>query len=182
MEWNWRHSKYQIQNFIIKLHGKTPYGMFKQCLREMRTRFLKLDNPNILAEFEIFYSIAVYTYNKIRPLDQSKIDELESEFWELVFREKACLELMTTGRISQQTLETIMYMDELLFDWVVTLKVKDAYEHIKHNINNTLDIDSIPKLEVKERESWQRMILGDFEIEDQITVDTLLEQPNQKIQ
>lgn len=49
-DYNPRHSKYQIENFIIGINGRTQYGRYRQALRELYPRYRNIKNKisNIL--------------------------------------------------------------------------------------------------------------------------------------
>jgi hypothetical protein len=52
-DYNPKHSKYQIENYIIGLNGSTQYGQYKQALRELYPRFLNIKKGIVrVAEME----------------------------------------------------------------------------------------------------------------------------------
>lgn len=163
-----RHTKYQIKNFILRLNGKTDYGMYKQALREIKSRFdslktmykeykkiilddnvleyensLKCNQINeLLYEFNIFYNYAVQLKNKLGELTTERLEVLEADFWREQFKEKLCLELLGTGHISTSLLETIMYSESKIeiLTFMANLDKKKALDFLTaYTVNLTLD-------------------------------------------
>lgn len=103
-----RHSTYQILHFIINANGPHIYGQYKQCVREIISRMnIKDPDAETLRELYIFYDIYLQLKDKI---DFNKMDELEADFWTFKLKRRVAIEVLTMGRPSFGTLETILNM------------------------------------------------------------------------
>lgn len=106
--YNPRHSEYQIINFILKPNGRTIYGQYRQCIREIIAR---INNKNIdeasKKETLIFYDIYLQLKEQI---DFNKIDELEAEYWTETLKYKLALEVWVNGRPSLGTVDAVLNM------------------------------------------------------------------------
>lgn len=176
--WEWRHSRYQIENFIIRLNGVTPWGMFKQCMREMRARIERLTDPDIRREFNIIYSMAVRLYKEIGPFTIEKIKAMEEELWVTKMKRRALMELVTTGTIAITTMETLMVMPDVDVTTFFNLNRMTALQLL--NKSKVFNFENLELVEIEEGASWQKMILEGFEIEAPIMDALLLETPNPK--
>jgi len=136
-----RHSEYQITNFIIKLNGKTDYGQYRQCLRELVNRFKTLQNAEgfnrkeLIREFKIFYSVAKQLKEKIGVLTPHKKKVLESDFWVETFKYRIALELVCYGRPQMASIESVLAMPEkeIMLDFLDEITAPGAAKnYLKH--------------------------------------------------
>lgn len=157
------HSSFQIENFILIKNGRTTFGIYKQCLRELISRenslrniyaqkmkqdiaFEELEEKLALAkkegnntfevrrlqidraelaygvkdilkviseterEYRQFYNAGVFLKEKLGDLTKEKREKLEAELWVESCKYKACQDIMTTQRISVETLTMICSM------------------------------------------------------------------------
>lgn len=176
-----RHTRYQVQNFIIGLNGKTDYGMYRQCIREIMSRIDSIISTNkeyeeakhafssykeqakfmqlqeIMYEFNIFYNYAIQLKDRLGQLSSDQIEKLEAEFWQETFKEKICLELLGTGHVSPGLLETVMYSENKIdiLTFLANLDKKKALDYLtKHEVNLTLDT-KIEKLTINDIFNFQ---------------------------
>lgn len=97
------HTEYQILNFIINANGPHIYGRYRQCIREIAARMTNLDPRELL----VFYDIYLQLKEQIGDQD---LKILEAEFWTEKLKRRLALEILTQGRPSYGTLETIWNM------------------------------------------------------------------------
>ncbi len=113
--YNPRHSEYQIINFIIKPNGRTIYGQYRQCIREIIAR---ISNKNMdgatKKEALIFYDIYLQLKDQI---DFDNMEILEAQYWTETIKYKIALEVWVNGRPSLGTIEAALNMpnrDEMI--------------------------------------------------------------------
>jgi len=132
------HTRLQVRQFIIAKSGYTPWGMYRQCLREISTRWNALlrsmvavpepkpfgdahpvvvqlaqreagrrlrDRVRELAEFVILARHLKQAH--IGDVSPERRDELDDQFWCSQLVKRAALDVLTFGRVSAETLETI---------------------------------------------------------------------------
>jgi hypothetical protein len=92
-----RHTKYQVDNFIIKLNGKTMYGQYKQILRELNSRVKTLVNIKLELD-EINFTIKEKK-SRLNVHDGLKQIELNRLIINKKFREKDFDEIFYEFRI-----------------------------------------------------------------------------------
>jgi len=123
-DYNPRHSAFQVERFIL---GRQPtlYGVYKQALRELFTRFETLcdaiekmsdERPDhkkfadevsfrtMFREFCQIFIIATKAKDELGELDE---DQLSSEYWEAKVRQDIAMDLVATGRLDRSTFELI---------------------------------------------------------------------------
>lgn len=93
-----KHTNYQIDNFIIKINGKTAYGQYKQALRELNSRFKNLININFEIE-ELKISIRKKRYEAENSREGIRKIELDRLLINLSFREKDFEEIFREFKI-----------------------------------------------------------------------------------
>jgi len=130
------HSSFQIRHFIIRRAGLTAYGMYKQSLRELSSRWKALKGAvaqhradareeedalvaaierddfdhrfaDRVREFCEFYSLAAWLKDQVGELTPTKRDQLELEFWEAQLLKQAALDVVSTGRVGAKTYDNV---------------------------------------------------------------------------
>lgn len=175
-----RHSEYQIRNFIIKLNGKTDWGMYKQSIREILSRIeeckrlsneiialkddFNTDNMtlnkkevqlnDLLYELNIFWNLSCQLRSKIGDLNPEKVKILESEFWKENFKQRICFELLGTGHISPSLIEVVVYSDSKneLIEFLTNMDKNKAIKFISENVPIIEIKQDIPKLKLDQIE------------------------------
>lgn len=196
------HDDVQIGSFIVTAAGTTPWGMYKQCLRELYKRWrglkglyvereLKLieiderdakkDAENDDTEFDKrrnqvrlskarldlreidinvadtereliqFYRHAVALRQKIGEVTPEKRARLDREFWVHQAKERAAIDLLTCGHITEKTIGLIQYMP-LDMRREVTGVMGDAAPLMAWYKDFTYETPELPLLEDDERE------------------------------
>lgn len=106
--YNPRHSEYQIVNFILKPNGRTIYGQYKQCIREIIARISQKNiDEDTKREILIFYDIFLQLKGQ---MDFTKLKELEEEHWTETFKYRIALEVWVNGRPNMGTIEAALNM------------------------------------------------------------------------
>lgn len=149
------HSAFQIDCFIISQNGVTPWGAYKQILRELDSRWISLkrhyvrrmvlqdelaqgvqdalivQDPRITRvekliasdelerqikdterEFKRFLGHAIHLKATLGELTEEQIEKLEEQEWIAKLRKKAALEIVSTGCVSEGTLDAILSMPQ----------------------------------------------------------------------
>ena len=140
-DYNPNHSDYQIKNFIIYKHGKTPYGQYRQSLREIFPRFKSILDSIIKIE-ELAEELDIYkndgTTKRKEKISRLKLDKkiielkmakdglqrLINEFKK--FYSIACQLKNELGELTEEKLNKL----DAEF-WEVTFKEKIAVEFIQ---------------------------------------------------
>ena len=126
------HSEFQMDHFITIRAGGTPWGMYRQALRELDSRKSALlehyskrqsleMQKNTLdrtiadqeREFKHFYAQAVALKNDLGELTPERKAQLERETWLHRLKMKAAIELRTIGRVSEDTMETLLALPKV---------------------------------------------------------------------
>jgi hypothetical protein len=124
-----QHSDFQMDHFITGASGRTPYGRYKQALRELSRRVESLEasyreretklrelaklDEQIMAtekEFKRFYIQGMALKKKVGDLSNGRRDVLEADEWIAQVRVLAAKDLFASGRISGKTLDMIVTM------------------------------------------------------------------------
>lgn len=135
------HSNLQMDRFITAAAGGTPWGMFKQALRELATRYeaLKTDLQRLShltgthldpahaqmqrdtlcrtirdreREFVRFYAQACALKEMLGPINPDRIDQLDMEMWTHRARWEAAADLASGQPISRRTIDLIQALPE----------------------------------------------------------------------
>lgn len=137
---DWGHSAFQIDHFIIGKAGPTNWGMFTQCLREIRGRVAALTPPKEPLWRRVLRRIGLVRPS--RPLDDSgpqrgrelrrfvelaeglkaqlhtehgralPVAWLDQQMWKIRITRMVLTEILATGRLSVNAIETILALPE----------------------------------------------------------------------
>ena len=161
------HTRFQIIHFIIGKAGPTTYGMLKQARREIRSRAGALryrrvglmrrawrwmarggaatpPRPKRSTEFReltVLVELAEELEQRLRTEnpDGVDMDQLDAEFWRVRITRMAVIEVLATGRMSINSLETLATMPALVRER--TLRALSEARQVKNDREAMVLID-----------------------------------------
>lgn len=126
-------SEFQMEHFVLRQHGVTPYGMWKQAFREANARAARLDSdqkagvkspPRILEELLFFkqrrYELEADLREKHGSLVGDVREMLEAEFFCERLVRSAEIDLCCFGRLSPAVVEAMGALPKAKADAVWT--------------------------------------------------------------
>ncbi|MCP4660975.1 MAG: hypothetical protein GY856_36705 [bacterium] len=164
------HSSFQIRHFIIRRSGLTAYGMYKQCLRELSSRWSSLktavaksqaDAPedplaaemhreefetsfrDKVREFCEFYMLADWLQERVGELTPEKRAKLDEEYWCVQMLKQAATDVLSTGRVSGKTIENVSSFPEELRGRLLEVSLgmpTTSRPHIQAHLNPQIEV------------------------------------------
>ena len=128
------HSDFQIDNFIIGSQGDA-WAQYKQCLREINGRVEILESKSGKAAAETEKELARFIFHALRlkkeigELTEEKRYQLETKSWAAKGLKMAAIDIMASGRISNQTYDFLFALPkESMVDIIKKLSSKKPME------------------------------------------------------
>ena len=128
------HSDFQIDNFIIGSQGDA-WAQYKQCLREIKARVENIESKNGKAAEETERELSRFVFHALRlkeeigELTEEKRYQLETKSWAAKGLKMAAIDLMASGRISNQTYDFLFALPkESMVDIIKKLSSKKPME------------------------------------------------------